>query len=339
MGLVFGCDYILLLFGEFFECYFDIVFDWYFDNCQVDFIGEGFDVVIGGGFELLFGVVVCNLMLGYLIFFVLFIYFCDKLLICYLGDLGGFDGICICLLQIGCVCFWLLCWCNGEEVLIELCECMIMSDLEVICEVVVMGLGIILVCMQYVYVYLEFGVLVWVLLDWYVDVGNISFYYVVNKLLLVKIWVFVDFVVDYFCCQDLVWCFFVFLIGQCQLFVVLVNGKRFWYWFCWKNGSLILLIGILVLENVVDEFGRCFLYGFEGLFGSFVLIWYMECSMCEFFGVLLLFWFLLLKLGLFFLFWVLCVGLYVVGFGVWLVLVFGWFVSLVMFVFFLCVFW
>jgi DNA-binding transcriptional LysR family regulator len=52
MGLNFGADYILPLLPAFLARYPGIRPDWQFTTRQVDLIGEGYDVAIGGGIEL-----------------------------------------------------------------------------------------------------------------------------------------------------------------------------------------------------------------------------------------------------------------------------------------------
>jgi DNA-binding transcriptional LysR family regulator len=52
MGLNFGADYILPLLPAFLARYPGIRPDWQFTTRQVDLIGDGYDVAIGGGIEL-----------------------------------------------------------------------------------------------------------------------------------------------------------------------------------------------------------------------------------------------------------------------------------------------
>src|ERR1700745_4029453 len=57
LGLTFGVDYILPLLPEFLRNYPDIRPHWQFESRQVDLIAEGFDAAIGGGTELVPGLV------------------------------------------------------------------------------------------------------------------------------------------------------------------------------------------------------------------------------------------------------------------------------------------
>jgi DNA-binding transcriptional LysR family regulator len=57
MGQAFGREHVLPMMGDFLARYPAILPDWYFDNQQVDLVGEGFDAAIGGGIELSAGLV------------------------------------------------------------------------------------------------------------------------------------------------------------------------------------------------------------------------------------------------------------------------------------------
>src|SRR3954452_6522494 len=57
LGLTFGVDYILPLLPEFLKYYPEVRPHWQFESRQVDLIAEGFDAAIGGGIELVPGLV------------------------------------------------------------------------------------------------------------------------------------------------------------------------------------------------------------------------------------------------------------------------------------------
>ncbi len=57
MSPIFGIGYILPLLPEFSASYPKVRPEWMFENRQIDLIAEGYDVAIGGGFELTAGVI------------------------------------------------------------------------------------------------------------------------------------------------------------------------------------------------------------------------------------------------------------------------------------------
>jgi DNA-binding transcriptional LysR family regulator len=203
MGTVFGRLYILPLLGEFLRRYPAITPDWHFDNRQVDLIGQGFDVGIGGGFDLPQGVVARKLAPAHRVLVASPVYLADQSTIARPDDLQGHAGILIRSPQTGRIRSWPLTSRAQEHSPLELKPRMTMSDSEAACAAAEQGLGIALVSMPFAVPYLRAGTLQRVLANWYVDDGNISLYYSEHKLLPGKTRAFVDFVIEQFVRQDL----------------------------------------------------------------------------------------------------------------------------------------
>ncbi|HEX8596742.1 MAG TPA: LysR family transcriptional regulator [Pseudomonas sp.] len=203
MGTVFGRLYILPLLGEFLRRYPAITPDWHFDNRQVDLIGQGFDVAIGGGFDLPQGAVARKLAPAHRVLVASPAYLAEQAEIQHPDDLDGHAGILIRSPQTGRIRSWPLTHRDQEHSPLNLKARMTMSDSEAACAAAEQGLGVALVSMPFAVPYLRSGALQRVLPDWYVDDGNISLYYSEHKLLPGKTRAFVDFVIEQFARQHL----------------------------------------------------------------------------------------------------------------------------------------
>ena len=198
MAMAFGRDHILPLLGEFLESYPAIKPDWRFDNRQVDLIGEGFDVAIGGGIDIAPGVVVRELAKVHLILVASPDYLLRKSTPKTPADLQQLDALIRYSQTTNRTTPWHLKTVAGEQVTIELPPRATLNDPEMLCNAAIAGLGIAHVPMPHALRHLQSGALVRVLPEWYTEAGVISLYFAAKKLMPAKTRVFVDFIVDKF---------------------------------------------------------------------------------------------------------------------------------------------
>ena len=81
---------------------------------------------------------------------------------------------------------------EGVETTLEHKARMVANDLEAICRATLMGLGVAMIAVRYVERHLESGALQRLLPDWHADLGAISLYFAIRKLLPAKTRAFVD---------------------------------------------------------------------------------------------------------------------------------------------------
>jgi DNA-binding transcriptional LysR family regulator len=199
MGAGFGQHYVLPLLKEFLGRYPQISPDWHFDNRQVDLIGEGYDVAIGGGFDLPHGVVARPLTPSHRVLVAGPGWTAANRPIRTPADLETVTGILIRSPQTGRVRSWPLTHRGRKrQERLVLPATMTMSDSGAACQAAEQDLGVALVSMPYATPYLERGTLSRVLPDWYVDNGRISLYYREWRLVPVKTKVFIDFILEKF---------------------------------------------------------------------------------------------------------------------------------------------
>lgn len=203
MGVAFGMMYVVPLLGEFLRRYPQITPDWHFENRQVDLIGQGFDVAIGGGFELPQGVVARKLTPAHRVLVASTEFLSRRPAISLPQQLNQCYGILIRSPQTGRVRSWHLTSRSGEQAPLGLKARMTMSDSQAACVAATQGLGVALVSMPFAAPYLDSGVLQRVLPDWYVDDGHISIYYPEHKLLPGKTLAFIDFIIEQYAGQGL----------------------------------------------------------------------------------------------------------------------------------------
>ncbi|NCP65522.1 MAG: LysR family transcriptional regulator [Paraglaciecola sp.] len=203
MGMAFGRDHILPMLGDFIAKYPAITPDWRFDNRQVDLIGEGFDVAIGGGIDIASGVIVRELAKVHLILVASHAYLANKGEPKTPDDLPKFDALKRYSQTTNHVMSWQLKSLTGEQVTLDLPARAILNDPDTLCHAAMAGLGIAQVPLTHAYSYLQKGELVRVLPEWYAERGVISLYFAAKKLLPAKTRVFVDFIVDKFRTEQL----------------------------------------------------------------------------------------------------------------------------------------
>lgn len=194
----FGLTYILPLLPSFMERYPLIRPDWYFENRQVDLIGEGYDVAIGGGFELAPGLVSRPLTPAHIIAVASPAYMAHRTLPVDPGGLSELDGIVMRSVSTGRVRQWAMRNASGNEMPARLTEKMSFNDPAAMCQAALIGLGVAPLAVPDVLPWLESGDLVRLAPKWYADAGAISIYYPSRSLLPAKTRAFIDFVVETF---------------------------------------------------------------------------------------------------------------------------------------------
>ncbi|SHM85443.1 LysR family transcriptional regulator [Rhizobacter sp. OV335] len=198
MGLAFGRHFLVPLLEDFLGRYPAVLPDWHFDNRQVDLVGEGFDVAIGGGFELTPGVVARELAPVHIVAVASPAYMNGRQAPRTPEDLASFDGIMRRSSPTGRVRPWTLRTKRNAEQAVPCKPRLIFSDPEAIAEAAKLGLGVALLPMPFAFAPIASGELVRLLPGWYSDAGPLSLYYPSRSLLPAKTRVFVDFVMERF---------------------------------------------------------------------------------------------------------------------------------------------
>lgn len=195
----FGTDYILPLLPGFLKRYPKVLPDWHLDNRRVDLVSEGFDVAIGGGFELSPGMVARELARIHVVAVASPAYLKDRPEPKDPLDLQDWDWIGMRSIQLGRVRSRHLRNRAGREVKFETAPRMAFNDPEAVARAVAMGLGVTLMSMPHAVPLMRTGAIQRVLPGWYWDDGPIAMYYVGQKKLLpAKTRVFIDDVTGHF---------------------------------------------------------------------------------------------------------------------------------------------
>ncbi|MES2500250.1 MAG: LysR family transcriptional regulator, partial [Pseudomonadota bacterium] len=177
MAMAFGRDHLLPLLGEFISLYPSIIPDWRFDNRQVDLIGEGFDVAIGGGIDIAPGVVVRELAKVHLILVASPGYLAIKRMPKTPADLSQLDALIRYSQTTHRTSAWHLKSVGGDQTTIELPPKAILNDPDALCHAAIAGLGVAQVPMPHALRYLESGQLIRLLPEWYTEHSVISLYF------------------------------------------------------------------------------------------------------------------------------------------------------------------
>lgn len=194
LALAFGRDYVLPVVNDFINTYPDVIPDLHFDNRSVDLIAEGFDVAIGGGIELVPGVIAREIGRAHMIPVTSPAYIASRKMPLKPADLAELDGIMRRSPQSGRLRSWTLRTTPGEEAHMELKPRIIMDDPEAMCRAALLDLGVAMVPRLHALPYLESGALLRLLPNWYADIGPIALYYASSKLMPAKTRLFVDFI-------------------------------------------------------------------------------------------------------------------------------------------------
>lgn len=191
-----GRTYFVPLLDGFLERYPDIVPDVHFDNRQVDLIGEGFDVAIGGGVELAEGLIARELAQVKVILVASPGYLVRHGAPAEPGELSRHRGLLRRAIGSGRLIPWVLKNTDGGEVVANVRPVGVLDDPEALARAAACGLGIALLPVPHVLPMIRSGELVRVLPDWDADARPLSIYYSNRKLLPAKVRVFVDFIVS-----------------------------------------------------------------------------------------------------------------------------------------------
>ncbi|MFT3734793.1 MAG: LysR family transcriptional regulator [Rhodocyclaceae bacterium] len=192
LALAFGREHVLPILREYMQLYPDVTPDLHFDNRSVDLIGEGFDVAIGGGIELVPGVVARELCRAHAIPVASPAYLAGRKLPVKPTDLSAFEAIQRRSQQTGRVRVWHLRNAAGEEAPIEMKTCAVMTDPEAMCHGALLGMGVAIVPKLHALPYLESGALVRLLPKWHADLGALSLYFASSRLMPARTRLFVD---------------------------------------------------------------------------------------------------------------------------------------------------
>ena len=194
----FGIDHMLPLLPEFLARYPLIRPEWHFENRQVDLIAEGYDVAIGGGFELTPGVVARPLSSAEVLAVASPAYLAGRALPQHPADLADHHGIVMRGLRTGRLRQWQMHNETGEQASALLNPNIVLNDPMAMRTAALLGLGVTMLVLPDVSAQIERGELVRLLPDWQCDAGAISLYYPSRTLLPAKTRVFIDFVVEAF---------------------------------------------------------------------------------------------------------------------------------------------
>ena len=194
----FAIDFLLPLMPDFQRRYPAVTIDWLFDNRPLDLIAGGFDVEIGGGFELAGGIVARELARIRLIAVASPAFLKGRVLPADPAELGILPGVVLRSPQTNRVRIWVMR--NGADAATSAVETptMIVNDPDALCAAVLAGVGAGLVATPHAERHLESGALVRLLDGWHVDVGPLSVYFPSQKLLPAKTRAFVDFTFEAF---------------------------------------------------------------------------------------------------------------------------------------------
>lgn len=199
----FGRDYLLPLMPAFLERYPAVTPDWHFDNQPVDMIAGGFDVAIGGGFDLTPGVVARQIGRIHLIAVATPAFLRGKRRPNDPAELAELAGVGMRSSSNGRVRTWVMRNNAGIEMTAAQKLVMTVNDPDALSQATLLGLGVGLVAVPHAAPHLENGRLERLLPDWHCDLGPLSLYFTSQKLLPAKTRAFVDFVTEAFQAQKL----------------------------------------------------------------------------------------------------------------------------------------
>lgn len=197
-AVAFGQDYLLPMLPDFLARYPAIVPDWHLENRQVDLIGEGFDVAIGGGIELTPGVTARELAPVHVVAVAAPAYLAHRPAPTHPEALAACKGIALRSALSGRRRVWVLRNRRGEEASVDLEPAVLLSDPEAACRAALMGIGVAMLPMPHALPHLESRRLTRLPPGWHANAGSISVYFAGGRLVPAKTRAFVDFVVEEF---------------------------------------------------------------------------------------------------------------------------------------------
>ncbi|ADG20416.1 transcriptional regulator, LysR family [Paraburkholderia atlantica] len=193
-----GPAYILPLLPEFLRRYPRVRPEWHFEIRQVDLVREGYDLAIGGGFELTPGVVSRALAPAHIVAVASPGYLRDVALPSHPDELRNLRGVVMRGMATGRIRKWTMLGPNGEEAAAAINEDIVMNDPASMREAARLGLGVAMLALPDVLPDLADRKLVRLLPNWHSDAGTISLYYASRRLLPAKTRVFIEFVIENF---------------------------------------------------------------------------------------------------------------------------------------------
>jgi len=190
-----GRNYIVPLLPSFLRDYPDIQPDLHFDNRQVDLVGEGFDVAIGGGVDLTEGLVARELARVRIVPVASPDYLARHPAPSEPAQLAAHAGLVRRHIMSGRITPWVLRNAAGEEVVAGVRPVAVLDDPEALASAAACGLGVAMLPLPHALPLLESGELVRLLPGWHGEARPLCVYYASRKLLPAKVRVFVDHVV------------------------------------------------------------------------------------------------------------------------------------------------
>ena len=190
-----GVQHVLPHLPEFMALYPGVKPELHFDARPVDLIADGYDVAIGGGFELRPGIVARALAPAHIIAVASPGYAANRALPDNPGGLIALDSVVMRLRQSGRIRQWTMRNASGQEMTAVLSETVVVNEPAAMLGAAVLGVGVALVPKADAQPHIEEGRLVRLVPNWYADAGPISVYFASRSLLPAKTRVFVDFVV------------------------------------------------------------------------------------------------------------------------------------------------
>ncbi|QDL94348.1 LysR family transcriptional regulator (plasmid) [Paroceanicella profunda] len=193
-----GMTHILPMLPAFRERYPRIRPECHFETRQVDLVAEGYDVAIGGGFDLPPGIIARPLAPAHIVAVAAPGYMAGRPLPIAPGDLQALDGIVMRVPSTGRVRHWTMRDVDGNQAAVPITQSVVVNDPAAMCEAALLGLGVAMTATSDVRTALDSGALMRLVPRWYADAGAISIYYASRTLLPAKTRVFVDWVIEAF---------------------------------------------------------------------------------------------------------------------------------------------
>lgn len=203
MAPLVGRTYFVPMLEEFLRRYPAIVPDLHVENRQVDLVGEGFDVAIGGGVDLNEGMVARELTSVHSIVVASPAYLAERGWPSGPDELARHAGIARRAVGSGRLLGWTLRGLDGQQAPVGLRTVAVCDDPEAMAQAALAGVGVTVLPLPHAQPFLRSGALVDVLPGWHVQGRALCLYYASRRLLPAKTRVFIDFVVERFETQGL----------------------------------------------------------------------------------------------------------------------------------------
>ncbi|MCV3768861.1 LysR family transcriptional regulator [Rhizobium sp. TRM95796] len=194
----FGVTHILPLLPGFMERYPHVRPEWHFENRQVDLVADGYDAAIGGGIELLPGLISRALAPAHIVPVASPDYMARQMPPVDPSGLQALNGIVMRSLRTGRIRNWTMRNAGGDEMPASLSDTIVVNDPNAMQEAALLGLGVAMLATADALAALESGRLIRLIPQWYCDAGAISIYYGSRALVPAKTRVFVDWIASAF---------------------------------------------------------------------------------------------------------------------------------------------